>query len=238
MPPKAGKMITRRVVDLRGHPNHMNTGTLSSPTLKNMADVMDRLGNIPLRRIRFCPPPGSATELDVLLVQKKEDVLCELVEGILVEKGMGYAESVLALKIAFFLEAFVHPRKLGLISGPDGTMRLMTGLVRIPDVAFTSVDRLPDRQLPTNPIPNLVPNLAIEVLSASNTAAEMAIKRQEYFAAGVLLVWEVMLEPRSLTIYTAPNKGTKLCEADTLDGGLVLPGFSLPLSQLFAALDL
>ena len=205
---------------------------------KTMADLMDRLGNVPLHRIRFFPSPGTATEADLLAVQKKDDLLCELVAGVLVAKGMGYTESILALALAGFLRAFVRPRKLGFVSGPDGTLRILAGLVRIPDVAFTSVDRLPGRRRPTNPIPNLVPDLAIEVLSASNTNAEMAIKRQEYFTAGVRLVWEVNHDTRTLTVYTTAAPGTVLTEADTLDGGDVLPGFTLPLTELFAELEL
>jgi Uma2 family endonuclease len=216
----------------------MNIATQSAPSLKNMADVMDRLGHVPLHRIRFFPPPGSATEADIFAAHQKEGVICELVEGILVEKAMGYSESVVAMVLVTFLNEFVLPRKLGVVSGPDGTMRLMAGLVRIPDVAFTSVGRLPGGQLPTSPVPSLAPDLAIEVLSASNTAAEMAVKRQEYFDASVRLVWEVSLNPRTLTVYTGPNQGAVLTEADTVDGGEVLPGFRLGLAELFAALDL
>src|SRR5271165_1831377 len=98
----------------------MNSATTLGPTLSNMADVMNRLGQIPLHRIRLFPLPGSATEADLLAIQQKEDILCELVEGILVEKGMGYAESVLAMALAAFLGDFVRPRKLGVVSGPDG----------------------------------------------------------------------------------------------------------------------
>jgi Uma2 family endonuclease len=205
--------------------------------IKTMADLMERLGHVPLHRIRFCPPPGKATEADVLAVQQKEDLLCELVEGVLVEKGMGYTESILAIALAGFLRAFVRPQRLGFVSGPDGTMRILAGLVRIPDVAFTSVDRLPGRRRPTKPIPNLVPDLAVEVLSSSNTDAEMAIKRQEYFAAGVRLVWEVKVDAKTVTVYNAPTSGTVLSDTDTLDGGNVLPGFTLSLVELFAELE-
>jgi Uma2 family endonuclease len=216
----------------------MTTASAPIPRFKTMADVMDRLGHVPLYRIRFFPLPGSATEADVLAVQKKEDLLCELVEGVLVEKGMGYTESILAMAIADFLRAFVRPKKLGFVSGPDGTMRILAGLVRIPDVAFTSVDRLPGRRRPTIPIPHLVPDLAVEVLSASNTAAEMAVKRQEYFNAGVRLVWEVNLDAHTVTVYSSPAQSTVITEAETLTGGDVLPGFALPLKELFAELEL
>jgi Uma2 family endonuclease len=133
---------------------------------------------------------------------------------------------------------FVRPRNLGLVTAPDGTMRLAPGLVRIPDVAFISWDRLPDRRVPTEPIPALAPDLAVEILSAGNTAREMARKRQDYFAAGVQVVWEVNPNTRTVEVFTAPDQSTVLHEAQRLEGGIVLPGFSLPLQELFSALDL
>jgi Uma2 family endonuclease len=215
----------------------MTTTAPPQAHFETMADIMDRLGHVPLNRIRFFPRPGSATVEDVLTVHQKTGRLCELVEGILVEKGMGYIESVLAIAIGVFLHDFVRPRKLGFVTGEAGTVQLMAGLVRIPDVAFTSADRLPRRRLPKKPIPNLVPNLAVEVLSASNTKAEMAVKRQEYFSTGVQLVWEVDAIARTVAVYTTPDQVTVLTEADTLTGGDVLPGFTLRLSELFAELD-
>jgi Uma2 family endonuclease len=126
---------------------------------------------------------------------------------------------------------------LGIVSGESGMMRLFPGLVRIPDVAFASWKRFPDRRMPTEPIPDLVPDLVVEILSESNTEKEMARKYREYFQAGVQLVWEIDLKKRTVTVYTAPGQSTLLNEAQILDGGNVLTGFTLPLAQLFAELD-
>ena len=123
--------------------------------------------------IRFHPAPGTALEQDVLEAEK-QGLLCELVDGVLVEKAMGYTESILAAFLIEMLNAFVRPRNLGFVSAPDGTMRLFPGLVRIPDVAFASWDRLPGGRRPTAPIPPIAPDLAVEVLSQSNTPCEMA----------------------------------------------------------------
>jgi Uma2 family endonuclease len=116
-------------------------------------------------------------------------------------------------------------------------MRLFPGLVRIPDVAFASWDRFPEGRLSRDPIPNLVPDLAVEVLSESNTPAEMNVKTGEYFAAGVRLVWLVDPESRSVTVFESPKNSIQLQEGDTLSGGAVLPQFSLALSDLFGELD-
>jgi Uma2 family endonuclease len=213
------------------------SSAVSPPPRNTVAELLHRLGDIPPERVRMRPLPGTATEADILEVDRTEDRLCELVEGVLVEKAMGIHESFLATLLIEVLNQFVRPRNLGMVSAPDGPMRLFAGLVRIPDVGFASWDRFPGRRIPTDPIPDLVPDLAVEVLSRSNTPREMARKRREYFAAGVLLVWEVDPDTRTVNVYTGPNQFTTLGETDTLDGGTVLPGFTLSLHDLFGELD-
>jgi Uma2 family endonuclease len=208
-----------------------------SPSIKTLADLLDRLGGVPLERIRFRPSIGGATVQDVIDIQQQEGKLCELVDGVLLEKVMGFAQSALACFLIEVLRAFVVPRNLGIVTGPDGTVELMSGLIRIPDVAFTQWDRLPGRRYPTTPVPQLAPNLAVEVLSRSNTPGEMAVKRQDYFTAGVELVWEIDPDARTVAVYTSATDVTTLTAVDTLDGGLVLPGFALAVQDLFAELD-
>jgi Uma2 family endonuclease len=208
-----------------------------SSSIKTLADLLKRLGGVPLDRVRFRPALGTATVQDVIEIERREGILCELVEGTLLEKAMGYNESTVAAFLIGVLNAFVIPRNLGLVTGPDGLVELAANLVRIPDVAFTSWDRLPGRRRPASPVPRLAPNLAVEVLSVSNTPGEMAVKRQDYFTAGVEVVWEIDPRARTVVVYTSPTASTTLTTAGTLDGGTVLPGFTLPLQQLFAELD-
>jgi Uma2 family endonuclease len=204
---------------------------------ETVADLLDHLGGIPPARLRLHPPPGTATEQDVLDVQARTDRLCELVDGVLVEKAMGFRESFLAITLSAILWGFVQPRKLGVVTGADGMMRLSSGLVRIPDVAFISWERLPGRRIPREPIPALAPDLAVEVLSPGNTPGEMARKRQEYFAAGVQVVWIVDPVARTVAVYTAPEHYSIWQEDQMLAGDPVLLGFTLSLRELFAALD-
>ena len=215
----------------------MTTLLTSSPQIPTLGDLLARLGGVPAQRVRFYPLPGQATEADVVAIEAHEDRLCELIDGVLVEKPMGYRESLLAVAIAAALRAFVVPHKLGLVTGEAGMVKLSPGLVRIPDVAYVSRQRLPGGRVPSEPIPRLVPDLAIEVLSESNTAAEMARKRREYFEAGVRLVWLVDLDARTVTVFTGPDESSTLDQNQVLDGGDVLPGFTLPLAGLFAELD-
>lgn len=201
-----------------------------------VADLLAHFGDISPSRIRLFPAPGVAAERDVTAIHDREDRLYELVDGVLVEKVMGYQESVLAMELGRLLGNFVAEHDRGIVAGPDGTMRLMPGLVRIPDISFVAWEHLPGRRLPEGPLPDLVPDLTVEVLSEGNTAKEMERKLKDYFFAGVRLVWYVDPSRRTVQVYTAPDQLLELREGQTLDGGVVLPGFTLPLEQLFAKL--
>jgi Uma2 family endonuclease len=206
--------------------------------LRTFADLVHDLGDIPLDRILASPPPGSATESDLLrLVDGVDPVLCELVDGTLVEKAVGVRESMLAFALGRYLLDYLNPRNLGIVLGPDGTLRISEGLVRLPEVAFVSWDRIPGRRVPDEPIPALAPDLAVEILSVSNTRAEMTRKRREYFRAGTRLVWEIDPRSRTVSVFTSENNVIERTESDTLDGGTVLPGLTIPVAGLFAVLD-
>jgi Uma2 family endonuclease len=210
------------------------TATVKPPT---MHDLVDRLGGVALSRILAEPAPGIATEADLIEATRRYGRLYELVDGVLVEKGMGFGESLLACALIQILRNFVIPRNLGVVSGPDGTIRLFSGLTRIPDVTFASWDRFPDRRIPAEPIPSLAPDLVIEMLSESNTRAEMERKRSEYFAAGVNLIWEFDPRARVVVVYARDGSISRLDASQSLDGGNVLPGFTLKIGEVFAELD-
>ena len=131
-----------------------------------LADCWTHFGGIPLERIRMFPPPGRAAEEDVLEVERQTGCPCELIDGTLVEKTVGYIESFLAMRIGHLIQAFVDLHDLGIVLGADGTLRVLPDQVRVPDACFISWNRFPNRQLPPEPIPDLAPDLAIEVLSA------------------------------------------------------------------------
>jgi len=210
--------------------------TTSAPTIPldwTFADLYEQLGGIPLSRILLHPPLGTATEQDVIEAERRGH-LCELIDGTLVEKAMGWHESRVAMALGHLLESFLDEHDLGIVTGADGTIRLMAGQVRIPDVAFFSWNRFPDRRLPEEPIPDLAPDLAIEVLSPGNTEAEMRRKLRDYYTAGARLVWYIEPRQRTARVYTAVDQETEIGEDQSLSGGDVLPGFELPLRDLFA----
>lgn len=206
------------------------------PTIsRTLADLMRRLGDVPLERVRLHPALGTATVQDVIEIEAKEDKLCELIDGVLVEKVMGYPESVLALHIGTLLNNFVLPRKLGLVAGSDGMLQLFPELVRIPDVSFVKWDRVPKGRSRIDPVPLFSPNLAVEVLSKGNTKAEMKGKRHDYFGSGTEIVWEVDQRKETVVVFTSPLKSKTLVMGETLTGEPVLPGFSVTLEELFTA---
>ena len=206
------------------------------PATWTLADLLEHLGGISPHRIPLRPAPGTATERHLLALHKRDKRLYELVEGVLVEKIMGYAESYLAMELGRLLGNFVAAHDLGVLTGADGAMRLMPGLVRIPDVSFIRWDRIPDRRIPAQRLPDLTPDLAVEILSEGNTPGEMDRKMRDYFFSGTRLVWYIDPKLRTVRVYTSPDQCVELSDRDTLDGSAVLPGFSLPLAQLFARL--
>jgi Uma2 family endonuclease len=212
--------------------------SIATPTSEwlTVADLLKRLGGISPKRLRLRPAPGTATEKDLLDIHRREGRLYELVDGVLVEKVMGYPEAFLATWIAMLLESTYNVSKLRCVAGADGAVRLMPGLVRIPDLSFVPWDRLPGHCIPDKPILGLAPDLAAEVLSRRNTRGEMALKVREYFLSGVRLVWLVDPRKRVVRVYAAKDQVVELPEGDNLDGGEVLPGLQLPIRRIFERL--
>jgi Uma2 family endonuclease len=203
-----------------------------------LEDVIAQLGNISSSRILPTPAPGTATLSDCMAINERQDrPPCELVDGVLVEKAMGYEASVVAITIATILRSFISKHRLGFVSGADGFFRLNTS-TRGPDVAFLSRERLPGGRFPQELYPQLVPELVVEVLSPGNTQGEMNRKRLEYFENGVRLLWLVDCAHRTVAVYTSMAHVVVLGEEDTIDGDSVIKGFSARVKDFFADLDL
>jgi Uma2 family endonuclease len=197
--------------------------------------LLERLGRVPAERIRVQPPPGTATEADLLCAENR---FCELVSGTLVEKPpVGWREWFLTAALIRILGTFVHTHRLGLVGTPDLMARMRPGNVRLPDISFFAWNRFEGIWPPSSQILTLAPDLAVEVLSASNTATEMEQKRREYFDAGCRLVWEVEPELRLVRVYTSADTFSTVSIEGILTGEPVLPGFALKLRDLFDSLE-
>ena len=205
-------------------------------TYANAAEWWHSLGDVPLERIVTDPWPGTAGEQDLLVFAERDKRLCELIDGTLVEKPLSAYESMIGVRLAAALLVFVQARKLGFVMGADGMNRMASGNIRMPDVTFVSVDDTPNREFPKTPIAMLRPTIAAEVLSPSNTAAEIRLKLREYFQSGTQLAWVLDPETQTIDIYdkTSAKPIRVLVSTDVLDGGTVLPGFQIPVADLFA----
>ncbi len=209
------------------------------PTDWTIADVRAHLPGFPADRIRIYPTPGTATEEDVLKAEARSGRICELIDGTLVEKTMATYESMLAIALGYFLQRYLDTSNLGALAGGDGLLMILPGQVRAPDVSFIRWERLPGRHSSkAKPaIYAVAPDLAVEILSKGNTAREMKRKLRDYFQAGVRLVWYIEPKSRTARAYTAVREWTEIGPNDSLSGGDVLPGFELPLADLFARVD-
>ncbi len=221
----------RRVKSTMGRPKK------STSRYRTVADLLHQLGDIPPDRVRLDPPPGKATERHLIAADDRKDILCELVDGVLVEKAAGCPEALVVTEFACHLGLFIKQGRLGIVTGVNGPFRLRPGLVLSPSLSFITWARLPGRKIPRESIPTLAPDLVVEVLREANTRGEIKRKLREYFDAGVRLVWLIDPRTRTAVVHTSPKASTKLGQGQSLDGGDVLPGFALPLAELFECLD-
>ena len=212
----------------------MNT-TMPAVSWKSVADLLHDLGDIPSERVRMDPQPGRVTFDELVTANEtRTGRVCEWVDGTLVEKAMGWFESFVAFNLGGCFYEYLKTHPIGLALGPDAVLRILPKVGRAGDVMFVSMAKFPGGVLPIHEkIPALVPDLVVEVLSESNTKAEMRRKRTEYFQAGVQLVWEIDPDTRTANVYATPESFTTIDENGTLDGGTVMPGFQVPLRQLF-----
>ena len=200
---------------------------------KTLADLHARLGSIPLERIRLHPAPGTATEADLL---KPHGRVCELIDGVLVEKASGNRESMLAVYIGTLLGNYIEPDDMGVILGAGGLIRAGADQLRSPDVTFIPWSSFPNGELPEDEAYwSVAPGLIVEVLSPGNTAAEIDRKLSELFSVGCKLAWVIDPATKSAKVYTSAKKFKEFDSSGILDGGKVLPGFKVPLASLFAS---
>jgi Uma2 family endonuclease len=205
------------------------TTTLIKPP-GNLAEMLHCLGDVDPERILWSPRPGTATEADLLACPRR---FVELVDGVLVKKAMGMRESLWAIRFSKLLAEFIDLLNLGILSGPDGHHRLSEELIRLPDLGFTAWANLPTPDAHMESVGDFSPDLAIEILSKSNRPAETRRRLTDFFSHSTSLVWVVDTRKETITVYSDTDTFHVLGKTDTLDGGEVLPGFSLPLVRLF-----
>ncbi len=163
----------------------------------------------------------------------------ELVKGVMVELMVASEEHEhTGSLVNWHMSAHVFPNRLGrvytsnrgYVTGPDSP-----ATSRMPDVSFVSNARL-DRPELAGMLYDGAPDLAVEILSDSNTLAEIAQKVSEYLNAGGRAVWVIDIDARTITVHTPNAPPLTLNDADTIDGGDYLPGFTCPVADLLPAI--
>jgi Uma2 family endonuclease len=178
---------------------------------------------------------GSATGTESAPLSVPDDGLYEVIDGKIVEKDVGAQQAEIAGLVTQIMGPFARTHRLGRVI-PEMVYRIdpVKNLQRRPDVSFVSDAKWPSRKrVPNVPVWDMVPDLAIEIVSPNNTADQVQDKRLEYFQAGVRQVWVIYPRQREAHVYTATTSVTILTAGQELDGGDLLPGFRLPLSALF-----
>jgi Uma2 family endonuclease len=158
----------------------------------------------------------------------------ELVRGWVVrEPPPGAEHGGVATELSARLRNFVREHHLGRIVSDSGFILAETPpTVRAPDIAFITTERIPPAGLPVRYFPGS-PDLAVEIVSPSNTPAAIQAKVDDYLAAGTRVVWVVEPRARTVTVYRPDHKIRMLREDDELDGGEVLPGFRVGVRAIF-----
>lgn len=162
------------------------------------------------------------------------DELYEVVDGIRTVKTMGFLASIIASSLGRKLGIFAEEHEIGLVI-VEAIYKFSDAATRRPDISLISFDQLASiTNLGSDPAePELAPKLAIEVISPTNTIVGVDGKITKYFATGVEAVWVVFPMTQRIYLYGSPTDCQIVGLGDTLDGGKVLPGFSMPVAEVF-----
>ncbi|MCL1464017.1 Uma2 family endonuclease [Argonema galeatum] len=169
--------------------------------------------------------------LQLILQEKQLDYKLELVDGKIQVMGLSdYISEVIIARLVFLLQSWVLPRQLGYVTGSSAGFRLPNGNLRGPDVSFVSAARL-------NPLPRsfaeIVPDLMVEVKSASDSIPPLEKKIQMFLGLGTQV--GILIDPDKLTVtvYRSTGEPIVLTGNDTLTIPELFPGWELPISEIW-----
>ena len=158
----------------------------------------------------------------------------ELIRGVLHEEmPVGIPHAIVVATLTAMLLGFIRPRRLGtLLAGEPGIwLERAPDTVRAPDIAYISTERMPLGDAEAG-YSEIVPDLAVEVVSPRDTRPSIRRKSLMWLENGVRLVWAVHPDSRTIDVYRKDAPAITLTEADTLDGGDVLSGFACRVSEI------
>ena len=184
------------------------------------------------------PTASAPTKLitaDDLLRLYSEGVRGELIRGELCETGpSGGRHGEVVMQLCVALGKFVIPRRLGRLAASDVGILLEhdPDTVREPDILYISAERLP-LDVEVTGYYEVVPDLVVEITSPSDTRSAVTDKALMWLSYGARMVWTVNPESRSVDVYRAGERAVTLRDPDALDGIDILPGFDLPVRDIF-----
>ena len=164
-----------------------------------------------------------------------EGVRGELIRGVLCETmSTGRKHGLIVGKLTYTLGAVVYPQGLGSVMASDSGVLLERApdTVREPDIAYFSVDSMPYGD-DSDGYTEVIPDLVVEVVSPTDSWQSVHDKALMWQSFGVRLVWVAFPDERMIDVYSAGGAMFTLTEADTIDGGEVLPGFTCKVSDIF-----
>ena len=168
------------------------------------------------------------------LASAVDDDVYEIVAGARLEKPMSVFEQAIAAILFTPLDTHCRANRLGRAMFETLFAMPESGNDRRPDVVFISFDRWPaERGIPRVNAWPIAPDLTVEVISPSDKAFDVIDKVHEYFVAGVRQVWHIYSNVEQIHVFTSPTQVQILARGDDLTGGAVVPGFRVPVVDLF-----
>ena len=161
----------------------------------------------------------------------------ELVEGEIVGGNTGIEHEYIGGRLFGPLSILVYELKLGIVCGSSAGYWMKSGNLRSPDLSFIAKERLQGLRHAPKKFFQGAPDLVVEILSPSDAVDGLHEKIGEYFESGARLIWVLNPEEETVLVYHSPQPDRLLKAADSVDAEDVIPGFSMPLSELFAELD-
>jgi Uma2 family endonuclease len=173
----------------------------------------------------------SAEFSDLASLPENAGRILELVEGGIIEKMPSFVPSEIALNIGSFIKQYVREHHTGYVTAADGGYIMSGSDVFVPDVGYITRERLPQKPMREAPVP---PDMAVEVKSPTDRKRDMRVKAEKYLAYGTRLVWLVFPEEQAVEVYTPDEDVKTIGIGGVLDGGDILPGFTLTVRDIFA----
>jgi Uma2 family endonuclease len=159
----------------------------------------------------------------------------ELVDGELVEREMSYESSSVGARFVVEFGIWDKASRRANLAGADAGLQIFPwapSQVRFADASLTFLDRIPSGR-PGSGHSRVAPDVVVEVVSPNDGADDVERKVQEYLRAGVRLVWVAYPETRTIHVFRPNGNDSTIREGQSLTGEEILPGFSVPLGELF-----